>query len=176
MNSRDIRTTWGSLEVFTQLLQTLTPCAEGLWRGGRGETTNLLLSLVLGICVTTKHLILVCLLSRSVACFIEPWKHASNTAHTGKNNSLEKWQKEGKSTTVLICVFYIAWTLFVHVTQCTSGTNNKALSTIVGKIKTNRLKIGRSIYISSRLSMLLCISFTFRVHRVNNHTLKSTLV
>jgi len=72
------------LEVFTQLLQILTPCAEGLWRGGRGEA-SLFLSLVLGIWVTTKHLILFCLLSRNAACFIEPWKHASNTTQTGKN-------------------------------------------------------------------------------------------
>lgn len=61
-----------------------------------------------------------------------------------KKTSLEKWQEDGKSSTVLIRVFHIAWTLFVQVTQCTSGTNNKALSTTLEKIKTDRLKIGRS--------------------------------
>lgn len=91
-----------SLEVFTQLLQTLTPCTEDLWRGRREETTSLFLSLVLGIWVTTKHLILFCLLSRSAACFIEPWKHASNTQPTQEKTGLEKCQEEGKSSTVLI--------------------------------------------------------------------------
>lgn len=60
------------------------PCTEGLRRGGREEITRLFLSLVLGIWITTKHLILFCLLSRSAACFAEPWKHTSNTAHTGE--------------------------------------------------------------------------------------------
>lgn len=81
------------------------PCAEGLRRGGREEITRLFLSLVLGIWITTKHLILFCLLSRSAACFVEPWKHTSNTAHTGeekKKTGLEKRQEEGKISTVLI--------------------------------------------------------------------------
>lgn len=35
-----------------------------------------------------------------------------------------------------ICVFHIAWTLFVHATWYTSSTHNKSLSTKLEKIKT----------------------------------------
>ena len=143
-----------SLEVFTQLLQTLTPCAEALWREGREETreeTSLFLPLVLGIWVTTKHLVLFCLLSRSAACFTEPWKHASNTAHTGKN-----WPEEvaggGEELDSFnsICVLHTAWTVFVHVTQYTSNTQ-QITATLV-KIKTDKLKICRIIYVSPLIS------------------------
>lgn len=92
-----------SLKVFTQLLQTLTPCAEGLWRGGREETTSLFLSLVLGIWVATKHLILFCLLSRSAVCFIEPFIGSMQATHNPHRKKLAwKSQEEGKSSTVLI--------------------------------------------------------------------------
>lgn len=93
----DIRRTQTPL---SQLLQTLAPCTEGLWRGGREETTSLFLSLVLGACVTTKHLILFCLLSRSPACFIELWKHASNNTQPtqGKKNLVWKSGRRRRRT------------------------------------------------------------------------------
>lgn len=56
-----------------------------------------------------------------------------------------------------ISVFHIAWTLFVHVTQCTSGTHNKSLSTTLGKIKTDKLKIHKFIYVSPLISVCFYI-------------------
>lgn len=67
----------------------------------------------------------------------------------------------------LVCVFNIAWVLFVHVTQHANGTQNKSLSATLGQAKTDTLKICRFICASlAPLSMLLYIWFTFRVQVV----------
>lgn len=52
-----------------------------------------------------------------------------HTAHTGKNwpGKVAGGGEELDSFNS-ICVFNIAWMLFVHVRQCTSGTHNKSLS------------------------------------------------
>lgn len=84
-------------------------------------------------------------------------------AHTGKNWPGKVSGGEELDSFNSICVFLIAWILFVHVTQRTSSTHNKSLSIKLGKIKTEKLKIHRFIYGSP----LISACFTFRVHGVS---------
>lgn len=88
-------------------------------------------------------------------CFIEQqWKRANNTQPTGKNWPGKVAGGEELDSLNSICVFHTAWTLFVHATQYISSIYNKSLSTKLGKIKIEKLKIHRFIlWLPSDLSM-----------------------
>lgn len=185
MKYMDVRRTWTplrfSLNFFKLWLLALKVCGEeegrnnksflilSLGHMGSNKAPNSVLSVIQKCCVFHRAL---------------HWKHASNTQPTQEKIGLEvAGGGEELDSFNSICVFHIARMLFVHITQCTSGTHNKSLSATLGKVKTDKLKICRLIYVSPLISsMLLHIWFTFRVHVVHrvsqysNYTLTTTVV